>query len=299
MKKIILLMFLFSIITYTDISKKIGTSNQLAYTLTKNLVKNTNLEVVSVLDAYSDMFNQRTTFKNLDNKEELFRDLGVVVTLTNLLKDDFLYEQARRYNKGVINIDLSYSYRDNSSLVILKKINENGNILPYAWLDFSNMYRMIDILKEDLIDIYPENREIITENSNYLKNELINLSNNFMKEIYESKEDIGVIQIGNSELDYFLDSLEIYHENIPQDSDIELINKTIIETGLNKIVFYKSLSKDILNKLDDLCIKYTKLELGNIPQDLDEDDEMDDDGYIDILKNDIDKLRKLLLTRGD
>lgn len=299
MKKIILLMFLFSIITYTDISKKIGTSNQLAYTLTKNLVKNTNLEVVSVLDAYSDMFNQRTTFKNLDNKEELFRDLGVVVTLTNLLKDDFLYEQARRYNKGVINIDLSYSYRDNSSLVILKKINENGNVLPYAWLDFSNMYRMIDILKEDLIDIYPENREIITENSNHLKNELINLSNNFMKEIYESKEDIGVIQIGNSELDYFLDSLEIYHENIPQDSDIELINKTIIETGLNKIVFYKSLSKDILNKLDDLCIKYTKLELGNIPQDLDEDDEMDDDGYIDILKNDIDKLRKLLLTRGD
>lgn len=76
------------------------TSNQVSYTLASNVTRGTDLKVVSVVDAYTDMFRQKNTFKNLNNKFEIFSDAGVVVTFSKILDDDFLYEQARRYNIG-------------------------------------------------------------------------------------------------------------------------------------------------------------------------------------------------------
>lgn len=293
MKKI----FLMFILIISMISNaKILTSNQLTYTLTKNITKNTDIEVISALDAYSDMFNQKSTFKNLDNKDKIFDNVDVVVTLNNILKNDFLYEQARRYNIKVVDIDLSYSYRDDSSLVLLKKSNDSGDILTNIWLDFSNLYKMIDILSLDLITLYPEYRETILKNSNDLKNVFFDLSNNFIEKMSNSNSDLSVIQIGEEKLNYFLDSLEIYYQNIPENANLDLIKKTIKETGIKKVVSSKTLSSKMKKDLESLGIKYEKLEIGNIPIDDDFDDEMDVNGFIEILKNNINKLEKLLLN---
>ncbi|WP_073507917.1 metal ABC transporter solute-binding protein, Zn/Mn family [Streptobacillus notomytis] len=296
MKKILfILLITLSVFSNGSVNKKIITSNQVSYTLASNVVKGTDIKVISAVDSYTDMFKQKNTFKNLSNKFEMFSDAGVVVTFSKILDDDFLYEQARRYNIGVIEIDLGYSYRDNNSLVLSKKFNEDGKRNNNSWLDFSNIYKMIDILSSDLVDIYPEYKEVIVTNSEKLKLDFLEIFNDFTEKIYSSNLDAGVIYMGDSEMDFLFDSLELYHQNIPYNSSIDLIRRTIKETGINKIVSSKTLSKATRDRLKKEGIKFTKLDLGNIPLDENEDEIMDVNGYLEILKMNLDKLKDLLI----
>lgn len=296
MKRIILgLTIFFSLISNAAVNKKIVTSNQVSYTLATKVLSGTDINVVSAVDAYTDMYKQKVTFQNLNNKSDIFSDAGVVVTFSKILPDDFLYEQARRYNIGVIEIDLGYSYRDNNALMLSNKINEDGSQNRNVWLDFSNIYKMIEILSSDLVDIYPENREIIIENSEKLKLEFLNMFNEFTETIFNSSEDIGVIYLGDSEMDFLLDSLEIYHQNLPYNANIDLIKKTMSETGIKKIVSSKTLNKSLRDKLIKEGIEFVKLDLGNIPLDKNDDEIMDIDGYINIVKTNLDRLKKLFV----
>lgn len=293
MKKIYILLFtVLSIISFSN--HKILTSNQITYTLGKNLVKGTDVDVVNVFDSYTDMFNQKVSFDNLDNKEEIFGNADAVISFSHNLDDDYIFEITRRNNIRVVDIDLSYSYRENSSLVLNEKLDDNGNKIKFNWLDYSNVYKMIDILKLDLIALYPEYTDIFEKNSLELKDKFMNDYNEFMDYVLDNKLDIAVIQIGNSELDYLLDSLEIYHYNIEYNPNKALLKKTMEETGINKFVSYKTLNKDTIKMIESLGGKYVKLSIANIPVDLDDDDLVDENGFIYILKENLDKLKMLL-----
>lgn len=293
MKKIYILLFtVLSIISFSNY--KILTSNQITYTLGKNLVKGTDVDVVNVFDSYTDMFNQKVSFDNLDNKEEIFGNADAVISFSHNLDDDYIFEITRRNNIRVVDIDLSYSYRENSSLVLNEKLDDNGNKIKFNWLDYSNVYKMIDILKLDLIALYPKYTDIFEKNSLELKDKFMNDYNEFMDYVLDNKLDIAVIQIGNSELDYLLDSLEIYHYNIEYNPNKALLKKTMEETGTNKFVSYKTLNKDTIKMIESLGGKYVKLSIANIPVDLDDDDFVDENGFIYILKENLDKLKMLL-----
>lgn len=293
MKKIYILLFtVLSIISFSN--HKILTSNQITYTLGKNLVKGTDVDVVNVFDSYTDMFNQKVSFDNLDNKEEIFGNADAVISFSHNLDDDYIFEITRRNNIRVVDIDLSYSYRENSSLVLNEKLDDNGNKIKFNWLDYSNVYKMIDILKLDLIALYPKYTDIFEKNSLELKDKFMNDYNEFMDYVLDNKLDIAVIQIGNSELDYLLDSLEIYHYNIEYNPNKALLKKTMEETGINKFVSYKTLNKDTIKMIESLGGKYVKLSIANIPVDLDDDDFVDENGFIYILKENLDKLKMLL-----
>lgn len=293
MKKIYIL--LFTVLTIISFSNhKILTSNQITYTLGKNLVKGTDVDVVNVFDSYTDMFNQKVSFDNLDNKEEIFGNADAVISFSHNLDDDYIFEITRRNNIRVVDIDLSYSYRENSSLVLNEKLDDNGNKIKFNWLDYSNVYKMIDILKLDLIALYPKYTDIFEKNSLELKDKFMNDYNEFMDYVLDNKLDIAVIQIGNSELDYLLDSLEIYHYNIGYNPNKVLLKKTMEETGINKFVSYKTLNKDTIKMIESLGGKYVKLSIANIPVDLDDDDFVDENGFIYILKENLDKLKMLL-----
>lgn len=293
MKKIYILFFsILSIVSFSN--NKILTSNQVSYTLGKNLVKGTDIDVVNVFDSYTDMFNQKVSFDNLDNKEEVLKNSDAVISFSHNLEDDYIYEITRRNNIRVVDIDLSYSYRENSSLVLNEKLDDIGNKIKFNWLDYSNIYKMIDILKLDLTSLYPKYENIFEQNSLLLKEKFMKDYNEFMDYVLDNKLDIAVIQMGNSELDYLLDSLEIYHYNIGYNPNKNLLKKTMEETGTNKFVSYKTLSKDTIKMIESLGGKYIKLSIANIPVDLDDDDLVDEDGFIYILKDNLDKLKILL-----
>ena len=293
MKKIYI--FIFTILSLISLSNsKIITSNQVSYTLGKNLVKGTDIDVVNVFDAYADMFNQKISFSNLDNKQDVLGKADAVISFSHNLEEDYIFEAARRYNIRVVDLDLSYSYREDSSLVFNEKLDDRGNQLKFNWVDYSNIYKMIDILKLDLSDLYPKYTSVFEKNSIELKDKFMNDYNNFMEYVLDKKLDIAVIQIGNSELDYLLDSLEIYHYNIDLNPSLNILKKTMEETGVNKFVSYRALSKDTIKMIESLGGKYVKLSLANIPSDTDDDDLVDEDGFIYILKDNLEKLKLLL-----
>lgn len=245
MKKYIVICFMFlSLLTFSKENYKIVTSNQLAYTIASRLTENTDVSVVSAFDVYTDMFNQKISFRDLTNKDEIFKNVDAVVTLSKTLEDDFLYEEARRHKISVIDIDLTYSYRELSSLVLSRNLDENNKGKDYLWLDFSNLYKMIDIAKLDLIDIYPKYNEQIKKNAKKFKKEISDIYNEYMQKVLKKKTDLAVIQIGENQLDYLLNSLEIYSENLPYSSTKEEIKEMIDKTGINKIVSIKTLKKD-------------------------------------------------------
>lgn len=293
MKKIYI--FIFTILSLISLSNsKIITSNQVSYTLGKNLVKGTDIDVVNVFDAYADMFNQKISFSNLDNKQDVLGKADAVISFSHNLEEDYIFEAARRYNIRVVDLDLSYSYREDSSLVLNEKLDDRRNQLKFNWVDYSNIYKMIDILKLDLSDLYPKYTSVFEKNSIELKDKFMNDYNNFMEYVLDKKLDIAVIQIGNSELDYLLDSLEIYHYNIDLNPSLNILKKTMEETGVNKFVSYRALSKDTIKMIESLGGKYVKLSLANIPSDTDDDDLVDEDGFIYILKDNLEKLKLLL-----
>lgn len=293
MKKIYI--FIFTILSLISLSNsKIITSNQVSYTLGKNLVKGTDIDVVNVFDAYADMFNQKISFSNLDNKQDILGKADAVISFSHNLEEDYIFEAARRYNIRVVDLDLSYSYREDSSLVLNEKLDDRGNQLKFNWVDYSNIYKMIDILKLDLSDLYPKYTSVFEKNSIELKDKFMNDYNDFMEYVLDKKLDIAVIQIGNSELDYLLDSLEIYHYNIDLNPSLNILKKTMEETGVNKFVSYRALSKDTIKMIESLGGKYVKLSLANIPSDTDDDDLVDEDGFIYILKDNLEKLKLLL-----
>lgn len=295
MKKILILFFITCLNIFAG--NKIVSSNQISYTLASRLIENTNVELVSAFDAYTDMFKQKKSFENLENKDEIFKDVDAVITMSNLLEGDFLYEQARRYNIFVVEIDLTYSYKDNSSLVFVKKFDDNSKIMDYSWLDFSNIYKMIEILTNDLSEIFPENKEIFLKNSNNLRIEIENKYIKFMDKINDNNTDIALVVLGDSELTYLLDSLELYNENIELNPSLEILQKTLNEVGTKKVVFSKTPSKNTLKNLSNLGVSYVKLNNASIPNDLDDDEEMDKNGFIDILDENLTKLEKLLLEK--
>lgn len=290
MRKLIIILLLTTNILFGGYSKKILVSNQVTYTLAKNVTKNTDIEVIPVFDAYTSLLKQKYSFKNLENKDEIFKDVDAVITFSKEVKDDFLYEEARRYNIGVIDIDLTYSYQDNSSLVLSKKLKDNGDTLEYVWLDFTNINKMISILENDLSRIYPNYEKQFKINAKELKLVFIELYNNFLTKIYEKDYDLALIQLSNSELDYFLDSLEIYRQNLTEDITEESILRNVKETGITKFVSSKSISKKTREILKKHNLEFLKLNSAIIPNDLDNDEKMDENGFIDILKDNLNKL---------
>ena len=97
MKKIYI--FIFTILSLISLSNsKIITSNQVSYTLGKNLVKGTDIDVVNVFDAYADMFNQKVSFDNLDNKQDVLGKADAVISFSHNLEEDYIFEATRRYN---------------------------------------------------------------------------------------------------------------------------------------------------------------------------------------------------------
>ena len=196
MKKIYILFFsILSIVSFSN--NKILTSNQVSYTLGKNLVKGTDIDIVNVFDSYTDMFNQKVSFDNLDNKEEVLKNSDAVISFSHNLEDDYIYEITRRNNIRVVDIDLSYSYRENSSLVLNEKLDDIGNKIKFNWLDYSNIYKMIDILKLDLTSLYPKYENIFEQNSLLLKEKFMKDYKEFMYYVLYNKFYIAVINILN------------------------------------------------------------------------------------------------------
>lgn len=289
MRKIFLL--LCTMLSFFSYSKTVLTNTQATYTLTSMLTKNTKIDVKSVFENNVSMsYDQNQSFKNIDMSK--YKDATAVVDLQAVWNDDVLFENARRQNISVIEIDAAYSYRDVSSLALL--INNYSDEAkkdvtnPYVWLDFNNLTKMARIISHDLSLIFKEDKKQIEKNLD----ELLAKIDDYQYKYLEIKNIDGVILL-SEDLNYLISYMNIYSYYSPLDSlKAEDVEKLVKETGIKVFVSDKGVKKDIREAINKSGAKLIVLKTGNLPYDDEENDElMAKDGLFKIFDDNLKALK--------
>ncbi|VWL85540.1 metal ABC transporter solute-binding protein, Zn/Mn family [Oceanivirga miroungae] len=284
MKKLLISLLILPIFSYS--SNLVLTNNQVNYTITKNLTKDTNIEVKDVFNTGSNMrANQYKELSKMDLSE--FKEAIAVITLDKVWDEDSLFEHIRRENIRIINIDATYSYSDNTSLVIsTKKYNSNlAKINPYVWLNLYNLQKMYKIVAMDLAKIFESDKDKILENLD--KN--LKKIDNLIKEYSSIELDSAILL--TEDIEYLAGFLNIYsinkdYDDITKDNILNILNDEQIDV----IMTSKPLKRDIVKILNKNNKKYILINTGAYPlEDDDDEDLMKEDGLdiylLDNLKN--------------
>lgn len=276
MKKIIIYLLFLPIFIYSK--DLILTNNQVNYTISKNLTKNTKIKVEDVFNTESNMkSNQYNELSKVDLSK--YKNVRAVITLDKVWDEDSLYEYMRRININVVNIDSTYSYRGNSSLAIaIKNYDENSNkINPYVWLNLYNLEKMYKIVALDLIEIFPNEKNKI----------LNNLNNNLNKidKIIEKYNDINIDSaiLLTEDLQYLMGFLNIFYINIDYNEINEKNILNILENEqIDTIISSRPLKREIVKILKENNKKYVLLNTGAYPLEDDEDEDIMREDGLDI-----------------
>lgn len=291
MKKVIYFLFLFIFsISYGE--NVVLTSIQPLYSIGKFITKDTNIKVISVFGSDISMDFGKSAFNEENIKKELLKEAKAVITISKIWEDDFLYEYTRRENINVIDIDASYSYsnKDYLSLLFLNKLNGDKNI--FVWLSPSNSLKMAEIISNDLISLFPENKEIIEKNLEIFTNNIINNLDYYFLNETENIQNMSVITLTEN-FDYLFNNFNINANYVSFDKiQINNIKRIMEENNCKIIVSDRWLKKEIIKEIEKNGGKFLVLHTFNIPIDL--DDKMDPDGYFNGMKENIEKLIKNL-----
>lgn len=288
MKKFIISLIFLPFVTFS--SNLVLTNNQVNYTIAKNLTKNTRIEVRDLFNTSQNMYsNQNIAMSNVKNSE--YQSAVAVISLDKVWDEDSIYEYARRHNIAVINIDATYSYRDNTSLALAIKSYDSmkNKINPYVWLNLFNLEKMYKIVALDFMSIFPKQKAKIQ----------LNLDNN-LKKLHKliasyNKVNIDSAILLTEDLQYLAGFLNIYYknekyENISKDNILNILNEEQIDTVLTS----KPLKKEIVNVLKENNKNYVLLNTGAYPlEDDNDEDKMKENGLDIYLTDNLEKLKEI------
>lgn len=289
MKKFLIILNLLCMLSFSK--ELILTSNQATYTIANLLTKDTDIVVEDVFGLEESMnSNQLLAFKKINLSK--YKNVKAIIDLQRVWNDDALYEHIRRENIFVVGIDASYSYQDNTSLAIsidtYHNDNRQGENNPYIWLNPNNVKKMLKIVASDLSKIFVKEKKIIEKN---LDNSLKEID--YITQKYNEEININSAIVLSENLNYLISFLNIYKEYVDYSSITkENIKDIINKSGIDVILTEKPLKKEIVEELKKNKIKYAVIKTASFPEEDDEDDElMDKNGLIKILKNNLDKLK--------
>jgi len=182
--KRICIFFLFSILAPSLIAKDILTTTPVTYMVSSQLMKGT-----PITTAY--LAPKRYGIERLPNwyaskGESLAAKAGkqatVAITLKALWADDPLFVYARQGNIKLIEIDASQSISPRASSIATVTLTNNTPSI-YAWLNPNNLTAMVSIVAQDLMRVWPEYQQQITQNLQSLQiatRQLINQQQQFL-----------------------------------------------------------------------------------------------------------------------
>lgn len=126
------------------------------YELAAPLVESTHLDLQLLPDSPRSMQTHQTLFvRQADRYAEPFSKADAVITIGRLWAADPFYISARQFNPRVVNIDASKPYSHELDGVAVATSPVTGQTSPYFWLSPSNIVRMLDIIGNDLVVLYP------------------------------------------------------------------------------------------------------------------------------------------------
>ena len=291
MKKLFLLLIFSCCLAFSE--NLVLTNTQVAYTIGSMLTKDTSITVKDVYGTNGNMaIDQLNTFKSAEVDKNLLKNAKAVIDLQRVWNDDVLYEQARRENIHVVEIDATYSYQNVSSLALLiANYNEGENkgvSNPYAYLNLNNLSKMYKIVAHDLIALFPQDAEKIEKN--------LDSSLKTLDSIIDDYNDIegldGVIST-SEDLNYLIEYLNIYntyveYENITKDT----VKKIMKDTGLKIFMTTRPFKKDIMDVISKNGGRVILIQTGYFPLEDENNDELSQkDGLINMLKDNLKQLK--------
>lgn len=168
------------------------------------------------------------------------------------------------------------------------------DIDPHIWLDPLRMIEMGKIIKDELIQLSPENEQIIEENYNLLINELILLDEQFISTL-QSKKNKEII-VSHAAYSYWEERYGIKQIPIsgitstdePSQKELVQIVKKIEQKNLNYIIFNQTGE----HRLSTIIQQHTNTKKRTIHdlEVLTEDDLNNNDNYLTLMKKNLSTL---------
>lgn len=238
-------------------SLSVITGTQVTYSLSSAILSNTGIEVINVPDDGRKLASLKDYIeRRKDRFEAVFADAEAVVALTNILPADPLFRFAREANIHIVNIDAAqpWSYdvsgvtvveSPTSTISLSEKPNENSDAQSseYFWLSLSNAVRMADIVGTDLARVFPNQKSLIIENRDMLKQSLLNLSRDYQSKFIHV-EDTTVFALANefvsltNDLGLYVDGYFLKQDIDWTESDLQQLTQTLKDRKI-KVVIHK------------------------------------------------------------
>ncbi|PSW06934.1 ABC transporter substrate-binding protein [Photobacterium lipolyticum] len=120
------------------------------------------------------------------------KDATVAITLAAVWPQDPLFTHARQGNVRIIEIDASQAISPRAQGVAALRL-EDGSTSLYAWLNPTNLTRMIAIVSQDLQQVWPEQAITIEQNQQQLMIAVRQLINQQQKVLIDAEIDSVVL----------------------------------------------------------------------------------------------------------
>lgn len=172
--------------------------------------------------------------------------------------------------------------------------HHHGDYDPHIWLDPTRMIKMAEIIKEELIALYPENEARYNENFEKLEATLTELDEAFMQVLNEKEEKHIVVShasFGYWEERYGIEQISILGlstENEPSQKELTQIIDEVEERNLEYILFEQNSSNRVAQVIQDEAgleaVTIHTLEV------LTEEDIANEEDYISIMEQNLEVL---------
>jgi ABC-type Zn uptake system ZnuABC Zn-binding protein ZnuA len=283
------------------------TSLQPTYSLTYALAAGTSIRVENApADGARMAAQERALFD--DDLDALFTDTDAVVTIARVWREDLLYPAARDRNIRVVPIDAARPWNEGTTPVGLTRVpcvsvvwaeSEacGEDISPFLWLSISNGVRMAEHIAADLERLAPQDTAKIQSNLENLVSELRDLKSEYDNR-FALLPDPRVFALADEfvylfgEMGVFVDGYFPKEDVRWTDEDLAGFEEYLSNGGPSIVVHKWEPTQPIMDAINRAGAKLLILDTGD--PGIETDDRLDPNGYVTILRNDLDMLAAAL-----
>lgn len=279
------------------------TSLQSTYSLASALTEDTNIRVENAPpDGALMVAQERALFA--EDLDALFADADAVVTIARVWRGDRLYQAARARNIRVVPVDAARPWDETAAPVGLRKIpcsnvswaEDNpctDEVSPFIWLSISNGVRMAENIASDLARLAPDEAASIRTNLAALVAELRTLKSEYDNR-FALLPDTRVFALADEfiylfgEMGIFVDGYFIKEDVRWTEADLEAFEAYLEQSGSSVVVHKWKPAQPILEAITRAGGKLVILDSADPGRQT--NDRLDSDGYLSILRSDLDAL---------
>jgi zinc transport system substrate-binding protein len=234
---------------------------------------------------------------------DLIMYFGQLEPYFDIYRDDIFVSEAKRMD--ILSITPAYAFKRFESVNVggVKLWVENRyyeSVLfdmvdmyqqdPYVWLDPINMLSIAKVLRDFLIENYPENESLINNNFTSLQNDLVLLDAQYQL-LKNETSDIKIVSIspsfGHWQKAYNIQVFPVVMSRygvIPNSAQLNIIKETILQNEVRYIAYEANLSdehRELFNQLVEE-LELTVINLSNLTA-LSESDKENNKDYLSIM----------------